>query len=239
MPAITLADMPPRTHTLAEARRFLAWLQPELGREIRLARHNAGTTMQLVAERIGWSKSKVSRIERGLSRRVTLEDITLLAATLGLRPSVKLFPTGRPLRDIGQIELLAALNARMHASWRHRHEVPMPIGSDLRAADQVSSIPGCRLMVEAYRRFGDYQAQSRSAREKQRDLGANRLVLLIEDTRANRAALAAARDEIARSFPVSQRAMLAALAAGRDPMDDGIVVLRRRHISQRPAAAGM
>lgn len=183
--------------------------------------------MQQVADRIGWSKSKVSRIERGRSPRVSLQDVTILAAVVGLRPSVKLFPTARALRDIGQIELLAALNARMHPSWHSRQEVPMPNINDLRAVDQLSSIPGCRVMVEAFRRFSDSQAQSRAARTKQRDIGADRLVLLIEDTRSNRRAVAEAAGELARSFPVSQRAMLAALGAGRDPQGDGIVLLRR------------
>lgn len=183
--------------------------------------------MQQVADRLGWSKSKISRIERGLSPRVSLAAITAFAAVVGLRPYVKLFPVGPALRDVGQVELLAALNARMHPSWHSEHEVPMPKLGDLRAADQVSSTPGCRVMVEAYRRFSDYQAQSRAARVKQRDLGAERLVLLLEDTRTNRAALAAAGLEPRRSFPVAQRAMLASLAAGRDPGGDGIVVLRR------------
>lgn len=192
--------------------------------------------MQQVADRIGWSKSKVSRIERGRSPRVSLQDVTILAAVVGLRPSVKLFPTARALRDIGQIELLAALNARMHPSWHSRQEVPMPNINDLRAVDQLSSIPGCRVMVEAFRRFSDSQAQSRAARTKQRDIGADRLVLLIEDTRSNRRAVAEAAGELARSFPVSQRAMLAALGAGRDPQGDGIVLLRRVQLSVAPGA---
>ena len=219
--------MPPRANILADAERFATWLRLDVGRELRVARHVAGATMQQVAERLGWSKSKVSRIERGLSRHVSLADVTRLAAVVGLRPSVKLFPAARALRDVGQLELLAALNVRMHPSWRSRQEVPMPKDNDLRAADQLSVILGCRVMIEAYRRLSDYQAQVRSARGKQRDLGANRLVLLLEDTRANRRALAEAGHEPARTFTVPQRAMLAALGAGRDPKGDGIVLLRR------------
>lgn len=219
--------MPPRTNTLADADRFLAWLRLELGQQLRLARLNAGVTMQAVSDRLGWSKSKVSRIERGQSRSISLMDLARLAAVVGLRPSVRLFLAGQPLRDVGQVELLAALNVRMSPRWSSRHEVVVPIDGDHRAADQVSTIPGCRLMVEAYRRLHDYQAQTRSARAKQRDLGADRLLLLLEDTHANRRALRAAGGEPARSFPVSQRACLAALAAGRDPGGDSIVVLRR------------
>jgi transcriptional regulator with XRE-family HTH domain len=237
--------MPPRTQQLPEAARHAAWVRTETGREIRLARTNAAATTQRVAERLGWSKSKVSRIERGLIGTVALSDLALLAAVVGLRMSVKLYPAGVPLRDIGQVELLAALNDRMHRRWVTRHEVPMPRAGDLRAADQVSRIPGCAVMIEAYRNFADYQAQSRSARLKQADLGADRLVLLLEDTRRNRETLRAAGSEARRSFPVSQRAMLAALGAGRDPGGDGIVILRRARTgrvasratnSERPAA---
>jgi transcriptional regulator with XRE-family HTH domain len=228
--------MPPRTHTLGEAHRFLDWLRVELGKELRISRHAAGATMAQVAARLGWSKSKVSRVERGRSPSVTLKDLALFAAVVGLRPSVRLYPSGLPIRDIGQVQLLAALTMRMHPSWRHRHEVPMPRAGDLRAADQVSTIPGCSVMIEAFRRFTDYQAQSRSAREKQRDLGADRLLLLIEDTETNRRALRAVHSELRRSFPVSPRRMLAGLAAGEDPGGDGVLLLRRHrgpHVAPR------
>jgi len=219
--------MPPRTHVLGEARRFEAWLRNDVGRELRLARHNAGATMQQVGEHVGCSKSTISRIERGRSRRVTLDRIVLVASAVGLRPSLKFYPTQPPIRDAGQIELLAALTARMHPSWHHQHEVPMPRIGDLRAADQVSSVPGCRIVIEAYRRLGDAQAQIRAARVKQRDLGAERLIVLVEDTRVNRRAVSAVAPELVRSFPIPPRALLGALAAGRDPGGDALILMRR------------
>ncbi len=224
--------MPPRTQTLAEARRFEAWLRADAGRELRLARHISGATLQQVADRVRSSKSTISRIERGRSPSVTLEQIVLVAASVGLRPSLKFYPTQRPIRDQGQLELLGALTTRMHPSWHHRHEVPMPRTGDLRAADMVSSIPGCRIVIEAYRRFADAQAQVRAARAKQRDLGADRVVILIEDTRINRRAMAAAL-ELEQSFPVPPRTLLAALGAGRDPGGDAIILMRRN--SSHPA----
>jgi transcriptional regulator with XRE-family HTH domain len=220
--------MPPRRHPIAEAHQFVMWQRTEAGRELRLARLNAGATLRTVADRLGWSKSKISRVERGISARVTVEDLALIGAVVGIRPSIRFYPTGRPVRDIGQLELLAALNSRMSAHWRHAQEVPMPSERDLRAADQLSAIPGCRLMVEAIRRFVDAQAQVRAARLKQRDLGADRLLLLVEATRANRLAIRAAAPELERSFPVQPRAVIAALAAGRDPGGDGILLLARR-----------
>ena len=232
--------MPPRTNTIADARDLGAWMRRSAGREIRLARHNAGLTLQQLGLRLGWSKSKISRIERGLSPSVTLDDLVILCALVGLRPSIKFYPARRPLRDIGQIELLAAFNSRMHPSWKTTQEVPMPDARDLRAADQLSAIPGCRLMVEAYRRFSDEQAQVRPARAKQAELQADRLILLLEDTLVNRWAVAAAGAELRRSFPIPQRAMLRALAAGIAPGGDGIVMLRRLRStpSDAPVARG-
>ena len=151
----------------------------------------------------------------------------LIGAVVGIRPSLRFYPTTRPIRDQGQLELLAALNARMNPSWAHRQEVPMPHTGDLRAADQLSSIPGCRLMIEAYRRLADYQAQIRAARQKQRDLGADRLLILVDDTRVNRRAVVAIGAELRRSFPVAARSLLASLAAGTDPGGDALLLLRR------------
>jgi transcriptional regulator with XRE-family HTH domain len=219
--------MPARTRARTEASRHGAWLVLEAGRELRLARHNAGLTERQLAARLGWSTSKVSRIERGLARNGSIRELAALGSLVGLRLSVRLYPAGAALRDAGQLELLAALNVRMHTGWATRHEVAMPRPGDLRAADQVSIISGCSVMVEAYRVFTDAQAQVRSARLKQAELGADRLVLLLEDTHRNRGTLASARPELERSFPVRQRPMLAALARGRDPGGDGIVVLRR------------
>jgi transcriptional regulator with XRE-family HTH domain len=231
--------MPPRSHTLADAARLAGWIRDQIGREIRLARRNAGLRQQDVASRLGWSKSKVSRIERGMSRFVPVDALTLLGAVVGLRPSIRLYPVARPIRDAGQLELLAALNRRLSPSWQSQVEVPMPLEGDLRAADQLSAIPGCRVMIEAYTRLTDSQAQVRAARLKQRDLGAERLLIVVADTRSNREALRAAGMEALRSFAVSPRAMLAALEFGRDPGGDGIVLLRRAPTEPpetRPAA---
>lgn len=219
--------MPPRRHTLAAADDLAQWLRTAAGQELRNARQAAGLSMQRVADRLGWSRTKVSRIERAKNRSVSLQDLARLAATVGLRPSLRFYPTERAVRDIGQVELLAALNRRMHPRWVTRQEVPIPLPGDLRAADQLSSLPGCHLMVEAYRRLTDFQAQLRAARAKQRDLGAHRLLLLFESTDLNRRLVRGLGSEERRSLPVPPRRILAALAAGVDPGGDGILFLRR------------
>jgi uncharacterized protein YgbK (DUF1537 family) len=102
----------------------------------------------------------------------------------------------------------------------------MPLPGDLRAADGLATLPGCRIAVEAWMRLSDLQAQARAAELKRRDLSADRLVILIADTPHNRRMVRAAERVIRQSFPLGTRAIMTALAAGRDPGGDGIVVIR-------------
>ena len=65
-------------------------------------------------------------------------------------------------------------------------------------------------MVEAETRLDDLQALERRIYLKQRDLGIRRVILLVADTRHNRAVLEA-HPELLERFPVSTRACLLAL----------------------------
>jgi hypothetical protein len=60
---------------------------------------------------------------------------------------------------------------------------------------------------------------------KQRDGELDHVILLIADTRANRAALLAAATELADAFPVPARDALKALAAGRAPGGNALIIL--------------
>jgi len=80
-------------------------------------------------------------------------------------------------------------------------------------------------MVEVMTRLADVQAQVRAARRKQRDLGAERLILVIGGTTANRRALTDAGAVLRDAFELDTRTTLQALAAGIDPGADGIVLL--------------
>lgn len=214
-----------RTRPAYEAARLARWILVETGRELRIARHAAGMRQVDVARRIGSSKSHVSRVENGRVARLGISHLAQLAAAVGLRPYVKLHPLGRRLLDRPQVELLARLRARIHPSWSWETEIPMPLPGDLRSADCRLRIPGCAVLVEAYTRFSDYQGQTAAASRKKRDLGADRLVLLIAATHANRRAIAEAAAVSSGSFPSRSRATLAALAEGRDPGADAIVFL--------------
>ena len=219
--------MPTRTRALYEANRLARWLLVTIGRELRVARVTAGLTQREVSQRLETSPSRVCRVEGGQIATLRLADLARHAAVVGLKPYVRLYPLGRRLLDGRQLALLGRLRERIAPTWKWETEVGMPIVGDMRAADCRISVPNCAIVVEAYTRFADYQAQSRSALLKLRDLGADRLILLVEGTRANRRAVADASVRMNGTdvFPLGTRETLAALAEGRDPGANGIVFL--------------
>ena len=100
----------------------------------------------------------------------------------------------------------------------------MPAPGDLRNADGLIAGPNVDVLVEAETHVGDFQAVVRRARDKQRDLGDPRLVLLLSDSRHHQRLLAD-HPMIAADFPISARRCLAALEKGEDPGGDAIVRL--------------
>ena len=196
-----------------------------MARELRLARHAGGLRQVDIARLLGTSTSHVCRVEHAQVLTLSLADLARHAAAVGLKPYVKLFPLGRRLLYKPQIDLLARHRVRLHPSWSWETEVPIPIPGDLRSGDCRIATPDCSILVEAFTRFSDYAAQTSSAARKKRDLAADRLILLLADTHANRRAVAEAASVAAGSFPVGTRAALKALSEGRDPGADAIVFL--------------
>jgi hypothetical protein len=167
----------------------------------------------------------VSRIERGASPEISLLVIARVGAVVGLKPTLRLYPDGDPIRDVAHIKLLERLHMRIHTQLRWRTEVPLPIPGDLRAWDATIAGLGFVIGVEAETRIRDVQAVARWTNLKQRDGQLDHVILLVAGTRANRRALAAAPGELAAAYPLSQRDCLRALRDGRDPGGSSIIVL--------------
>jgi transcriptional regulator with XRE-family HTH domain len=178
-----------------------------------------------VGRAAGISAVHVSRVERGVAAGVRYRTLAGIAAAVGLKLWVRAYPLGRRLLDEPQLRKLAELRRRAGAGWSWRTEVGMPIVGDLRAADAVISNGTSTIQIEVITRLVDFQAQSRAALLKKRDLPADRLVLVISGSHANRRALAEARDVARASFPLGTREVLRCLAAGVVPPADGIVLL--------------
>jgi hypothetical protein len=104
-------------------------------------------------------------------------------------------------------------------------EVPMPIAGDLRALDARSVLQGTSIGFEAETRLTDAQAVDRKVSLKKRDARLDRMILVVADTRSNRAFLTRYRESLRSSFPLDTRAIMAALSVGQPPDGDGIAVL--------------
>lgn len=100
----------------------------------------------------------------------------------------------------------------------------MPIAGDLRAWDECLAGPVV-VGVEAETKPSDLQATERAVALKVRDSSVDRAILLVASTQSNRELIRRHIGAIRQTFPLDTRATLAALAAGRDPGANGLVVL--------------
>ena len=153
-----------------------------------------------------------------------IDTVAGIGEVLGIELAASLYPNGDPVRDRAHLALLRRFRVRIAAAVRIRTEVPIPLAGDPRSGDAVLRLRDGEVLVEAETRVADVQAVERRARAKARDLGASRLVLLLSDTRHNRAMLRL-HPELRTSFPVETRAALAALSRGEDPGGDCLVIL--------------
>jgi transcriptional regulator with XRE-family HTH domain len=219
--------MPARESARQRGKRLGRGQRRRVGEDLRQARVGVGLSLREVGRRIGLSHSAVARRERGEVETLSIDQVAAMATVLGLDLRVSLYPTGAPVRDAAHLALLDRFRSRLATSVRFRTEVPMPIPGDLRCADGViDRLRGSEavVMVEAETRVDDVQALVRRIRIKQRDLAATRVILLLGDTRHHRA-LTKTEPGLATEFPVAARACLRALADGRDPGGDAILLL--------------
>lgn len=219
--------MPSRETARQRGKRLGRAQRRRVGEELRVARVGAGLSLREVGRRIGVSHSGVARRERGEVETLSIDQVAVMASVLGLELRIGCYPTGAPVRDAAHLALLARFRARLAPSIRFRTEVPMPIPGDLRSADGVVDRLGgtpTSIMVEAETHVHDVQALVRRVRNKQRDLGARHVILVLSDSRHHRSLVRAERG-LALEFPLSPRACLRALARGGDPGGDAIVLL--------------
>ena len=195
------------------------------GDELREARLSAALTQREVGRVIDLSPAEISRIERGRSPQVPYRTLVLVAGALGLDLPLRAFPNGDPVRDAGQLALLARFRAMIGDGYRHRTEVPLGIPGDRRAWDEVIDGPGWSLPVEAETRLRDTQALRRRLALKCQDAHVDRLILVVADTRHNRHVLRLASADFAEAFPIRARDALAALRRGERPASSAVLLV--------------
>lgn len=216
--------MPTRETAIQRGARRGRYLIRRLGEELRVARMSTGMSARTLAALVGLSHTEVLRIERAMAPHVSIDTLARMASVLGHDLSLAIHPLGAPVRDKAHIASLKRFAARLGPSVTWRTEVPIPLPGDPRSADGVAAGTNVDAVVEAETRLDDVQAVVRGLRAKQRDLGTRRAILLVADTRHNRAVVrevTALRDE----FPVSARACLLALRRDEDPGGDCLLLM--------------
>jgi transcriptional regulator with XRE-family HTH domain len=217
--------MSTRERRLDRGIRLARQIRLAVGTELRESRIAAGVSQAVLAAATGLSKSQISRIERGLLVTVSIEQLSRMASVLGLDLSVRLFAGAGPLRDEAQLRLLGRFRKGLHPSFRVRSEVPTRIAGDQRAWDLVLDGPTLPFGVEGEMRLRDCQAVQRRILLKARDSSVERVILVVADTRANRAAVREAGMSLSEMFPVPARVALRSLAEGRDPGGWALILL--------------
>jgi transcriptional regulator with XRE-family HTH domain len=217
--------MPTRRTDIDEAARRAGMQLAELLRDLRAARAAAGLSQAAVSNALGISRQLVTDWERA-ARVPNPIELASWGAALGFDVPIRAFPTGSPLRDVAQLKLIARARAAIGDLWTWRTEVPVSRNpNDRRAFDAVLSGSAGRIGLEAITRLTDAQAQVRAITLKQEAAGLDRMVLVLAQTRHNRAALGIAAPTLAAAFPASPREMLHALRSGRLPTANGIVLV--------------
>ena len=230
--------MPFRIRPLDEAIRRSHRDTIELGQELANARRTCGTTQTEVARALGWSSSKVRRIERGQRKSVTHLELECFASVVGLRYSGRMFPGSARLRDASQLGMINGYRAlAVEWGWSCRIEEPIPITGDLRAFDLMLRADGMRIAHEFITRLHDVQAQLRPVLRKQRDASVGTLILVIKDSGENRRFMREGGAALADVFPLGSRPVLEALRERRDPGRNGVVLWRARLAHATSAAA--
>lgn len=201
-----------------------------LMREAEAARLASGTSYAAIGRALRISGTAVAKLFRTRSPNLSIVRAAQILAAPGLELSARAYPVGPPVRDAGQLALLGRLRQRIHPDLRWREEVlvvalPTSGAVDLRAWDAAIDGVGVHVRLDAETHVGDVQAVLRRVATKRRDGDADCVILLLSATKHHRRLVAELGDGFRGAFPVSQRAALAALRAGRSPAGDALILL--------------
>jgi transcriptional regulator with XRE-family HTH domain len=182
-------------------------------------------SQRLVGHASGLSHSTVSRIENAIMPNASVSELARIGAVVGLQVSLRAYPAGDALRDAGHTRLLARLRTIVSGSLSWQTEVPLPIPGDRRAWDVLIRGLTFRIGVEAETRIVDAQAVARKVALKRRDGNVDHVLLVLAETRANRAHSGALLLALGDDYRMDSRAILEALRRGANPGGSGIVML--------------
>ena len=219
--------MPPveRLHDRGARRAAKALI--DIGEEFRHARLRLGLSQHAVAKAARIDRADYSRIEAGKLTRLSLSASYRTGAVLGLDLSLRAYPGGWSVRDVGQAKREQRLIAAVGQPLRWQTEVPITREGgryDLRGWDLVIGGHSERTSFEFEVKLYDMQAQLRRWNLKRRDDPVDHFVLVVADTRANRRVIAEFADLLADLPRHRTATLLATLRRGEHP-STGLILL--------------
>ncbi len=192
-------------------------------------------TRVTASRRAGVSPDTERRVEFG-EPGVSISTICAVGQAVGIDIVLRAY-RARPigLRDSGQ--LTVAEHIRRLATQHWTVALELPAGEHGEACDVVLYGPLEIIDIEIDRRLVDFQAQYRRNVQKRDYLAARherpvRLVMAVEDTRRNRAALEPHARLVGTALPGTSREVLGAIRGGRPLGADGLLWIRPRRMPQ-------
>ncbi len=164
-----------------------------------------------------------------LERLIQIDDVSVvqlaeLAGVLGLELGAGLHPIGDGLVDRGHQALLRRFRKLMSPSIQVTSEVPL-LRASLRSWDLMLRTAGRLIGVEAETRVRDAQELVRRIRIRERDGGADWILLVLSDSRHNRQVVTELRQMLGPVYATSSRRILAALRSGQPFPGSGVVLV--------------
>jgi len=193
--------------------------------ELRDERQLAALSQRSLAQQLGVSQAEVSRLEQFEFPTVSLVRLSETAAILGLELSVSLHRKGDAVRDSGQQAAVARFLACLSPAYTASREVLLPHVGDQRSWDILLRLDGLLIGVELETRIRDVQALVRRIRERERDGGADEVMLVVSDTAHNRALVGQLREALGPRYATPPSLVLAALRKGRPVPGSGVLVI--------------
>ena len=197
----------------------------ELGRDLRDARRLAGLSQERVSAATGISHSHLSRIEHGLVPNLSIDLASRPASIVGLDLSVRTLPAERRSGILDKSDS----STGFASSWNRRSpgapEAAVGGRRDPRAWDGVLADGRDRAGVEAEVHVHDWQALDRRISLRQRDTGIEIVILVLADTRHNRAVLREVGPALTVNVPEPSGTALRALRGGHLPKASTIVMV--------------
>lgn len=188
-------------------------------------------TLTAASRRAGVSPDTQRRVENG-DPGISITTLCAVGDAVGLDVVLHTYQGSRPsLRDSGQLAVAEIVCGHAHPSLNPQFEVLA--GDHGEACDLGFFGPIEIIATEIDRMITDFQAQYRRNAKKRDYLAARhqrpvRLVMAVEDTERNRAALAPHAELLRTALPAGSREILRALRAGAPLGRDGLIWIRRR-----------